>query len=152
GSAITPDITGIDPLRRLVLATVRIARRRRLVARVARGGAGLAVIRPGRPLIARRPRHVAPAVVVVIGLVVGAPVGIIGAAAVAERIGIGRDRVIAALDLGAFARDEIVLGIDHPAVAVDAEAFGDAPAAALEFAGLELGRLARELALGLGRR
>src|SRR5262249_30767388 len=111
-SPITPDIAGVDPLRGLVLATVRIARRRRLVARVAHIRVGLPVVRPGRALIARGRRNVAAAVVVVIVLVAAALVIII----VAERIGVGRHGVIAALDLGTLARDQIVLGIDHAAV------------------------------------
>src|SRR5262249_13573310 len=145
-SPVTPDIAGVDALRGLVLATVRIARRRRLVARVAHVRVGLPVIRPGRALIARGSGNVAPAVVVVIVLVAAALVIIIVAAAVAERIGVGRHGVIAALDLGALARDQIVLGIDHPSVAVEPVAFGDALAAALRLARLRLGRPAAELA------
>ena len=41
---VAPEIARIDPLRRLVFASIRVARGRRLVARVACGGRGLPIL------------------------------------------------------------------------------------------------------------
>src|SRR6202008_1854269 len=67
-SPIAPDIAWIDALRCLVLASVRIARRRGLIARVPPVRAVLAVILcRRRPRVPRRRKVAAIVVIIVVG-------------------------------------------------------------------------------------
>src|SRR5262249_40094486 len=132
GSPIAPDVARINALRRLIFATVRVARRHQTAGYWRAGLPGI-VLRRRPPGFARRRRV---AVVVVIVIVRG-----LARLEEAERIGIGLDAVVvaAARRIDIFARYQLVLGVDHLAVAVDAQAFGDRPAAgARRFAGLEI--------------
>src|SRR5690242_2989607 len=148
GWPIAPDISGIDPLRCLVLAPIGIARRLRLVSGVTPVGTVLAVV--VLPLRARGiPRSgnipaVAIVIVIPAALLVPVAVGVRCHAVVAARV---------VLPVNIPARDQLILGIEDVTAAVDAEAFGDRPSAAkLHFAGLQVDRFACEMAFGLGRR
>ena len=73
-----------------------------------------------------------------------------------KRIGIGHAVIAARFSriIGILARDQLILGVEDLAVAIDPEALGDRPcrAAFAHFAGFEIDRPARELALGFWRR
>src|SRR5262249_41013963 len=146
-SPIAPDIAWIDTLRCLVLASVRIARRRGLIARITAVRSVLAVIlcRWG-PRVPRRRKVAAVVVIIVVGW------ALLGADAVAEWT--RRNAVIAAArGISVLPPDQLILGVLDLAVAVDAEAFGDhPPPRALHVAGLEVDRFACQMAFGLGRR
>src|SRR5262249_17984598 len=146
-SPIAPDIAWIDMLRRLVLASVGIARQRGLKSRITPVRAVLAVILCWRPPRVPRRRKIAAVVVIV---VVGW--ALLGADAVAEWT--RRDAVIAAAgSISVLPPDQLILGVLDVAAAVDAEAFGDRPSArALHVAGLEVDCFAGKMAFGLGRR
>src|SRR5262245_4336600 len=130
GWPIAPDISGIDALRCLVLAPIRIARRLRLVSRLAPVRTGLAVV----ILPLRAPRILRGGNIAAVAVVIVIPATLLGPA-----VGIGRHAVVAALPVCIPARDQLILSIEDVAVAVDAEAFGDrASAAKLHFAGLQI--------------
>src|SRR6185437_11774513 len=134
GWPITPDISGIDALRCLIFAPVGIARRLRLVSRIAPVRSVLAVVvLPLRaPRILRSGNIAAVTVVIVIPAALLVPVA----------VGVGRHAIEAArvaLPVSIPARDQLILSIKDLAVAVEAEAFGDRPPAAnLHFAGLQI--------------
>src|SRR6516165_8755421 len=146
-SPIAPDVAWIDTLRCLVLASVRIARRRGLKSRITPVRSVLAVILCRRPpRVPRRRRVAAVVVIVVVGWT------LLGADAVAEWT--RRDAVIAAAGgISVLPPDQLILGVLDVAAAVDPEAFGDHPSArALHVARLKIDRFARQMAFGLGRR
>src|SRR5438132_1015900 len=146
-SPVAPDVAWIDTLRCLVLASVRIARRRGLIARITPVRSVLAVILcRRRPRVPRGRKVAAVVVIIVVGW------ALLGVDAVAEWT--RRDAVIAAArSISVLPPDQLILGVLDVAAAVDAEAFGDHPSArALHVAGLEVDRFAREMAFGLGRR
>src|SRR5262245_37750310 len=147
-SPIAPDVAWIDALRCLVLASVGIARRRRLIARITPVRSVLAVILlSGRPPYVPRRREIAAVVVIIV-----VARALLGVDAITERT--RRYAVIAApRGISVLPPDQLILGVLDVAAAVDAEAFGDRPSArALHVAGLEVDCFAGKMAFGLGRR
>src|SRR6266540_6831825 len=145
-SPIAPDISGVDALRRLVLAPIGIARRLRLKSWFTPVGTELSVVVLSRlpPRIARR-RNV-PAVIIVVVI----PSTLL---VVTVTVWTRRHAVKLARPVGIPPRDELMLGIDDLATAVDAEAFGDwSSAADLHLARIEVDGFACQMAFGLGRR
>src|ERR1700741_2339876 len=133
---VAPEIARVDPLRRLVFASIGIARGRRLVARVACSRRGLPILsRWCRLNLLPLHRDLAPIVIVVIApvtvLIVASSVGV--AVAVRPRplleAAPGAGHAVIPLrvphTVSLLAGDQLILGIDDLPVTVDPETFGD---------------------------
>src|SRR5260370_27568677 len=105
-SVIAPDVGWIDALGCLVLASVGIARRRGLIARITPVRSVLAVILCRRPRVPRRRKVAAVVVIIVVGW------ALLGVDAVAEWT--PRDAVIpAALGISVLPPDQPMFDVLH---------------------------------------
>ena len=119
-----------------------------LRSRISPVRAGLAVILPRR-----RRRNVTAVIVILVALVALVPLIALALAVVIVTVRIWGHAVIAARfarRVSVLPRNQVVLSVEDLAVAVDPETFVDRFAAVhWRFAGLEIDRLASELAFGL---